>query len=156
MQFYISAVACYNFELTISLFTATVIIASWYFHTISSRTARVCGKRAFHRSAMYMRSSETVRGVQTRRRATIARARACDCISSTARRTHDNELNYVSLYRVTMRSQNYASTTGTSSLRHVTAVMRQPWFQQGRKGKRVPNKTWSEINADKQTKISTN
>lgn len=67
------------------------------------------------------RSSEAVCNADT-----ITRARVYDCISSTGGRTYDNELNYVSLYRVTMRSQNYASTTGTSSLQHVTAVMRRP------------------------------
>lgn len=82
----------------------------------------MCAREAQHAAA------------QTRRRATITRerqrereeARVYDCISSTAGRTHDNELNYVSLYRVTMRSQNYASTAGTSSPRHVTAVMSRP------------------------------
>jgi len=52
--------------------------------------------------------------MQTGRRATITGARVYDCVSSSAGRIRDNKLNYASLYRVTMRPRNYAST-GTSS-----------------------------------------
>lgn len=62
MQFYISAVACYNFELTISLFTATAIITAPYIPIQSRRERHVSVAKDRFIDRQCMRSSEAVRG----------------------------------------------------------------------------------------------